>query len=55
METKPKRIIAVAILVVGVILGCLVWLLVRQNQATQEATQQIAELQLMKVQLHLTN
>ncbi|MDE6145867.1 MAG: hypothetical protein K2F96_06280, partial [Muribaculaceae bacterium] len=55
METKPKRIIAVAILVVGVILGCLVWLLVRQNQATQEATQQIAELQLMNEQLQLTN
>lgn len=55
MEQKPKRILAVACLVVGVILGCLVWLLVRQNRATQEATQQIAELQLMNEQLQLTN
>lgn len=55
MEQKPKRILAVACLVVGVILGCLVWLLMRQNRATQEATQQIAELQLMNEQLQLTN
>lgn len=55
MEQKPKRILAVACFVVGVILGCLVWLLVRQNRATQEATQQIAELQLMNEQLQLTN
>ncbi len=55
MEQKPKRIIAIACLVVGVIVGCLVWMLVRQNRATQEATQQIAELQLMNEQLQLTN
>lgn len=55
MEQKPKRVIAIACLVAGVILGCLVWLLVRQNQATKEATQQIAELQLMNEQLQLTN
>lgn len=50
-----KKIISVACLVVGVVLGCLVWMLVRQNRATQEATQQIAELQLMNEQLQLTN
>ncbi|MDE6536259.1 MAG: hypothetical protein K2K82_09690 [Muribaculaceae bacterium] len=50
-----KKIISVACLVVGVVLGCLVWMLVRQNRATEEATQQIAELQLMNEQLQLTN
>ncbi|MBD5359698.1 MAG: hypothetical protein HDR87_03175 [Bacteroides sp.] len=52
---NKKVIISAACLVVGVILGCLVWMLVRQNRATQEATQQIAELQLMNEQLQLTN
>lgn len=52
---NKKRIISVACLVVGVVLGCLVWMLVRQNRATEEATQQIAELQLMNEQLQLTN
>lgn len=55
MEQKPKRVIAIACFIVGVILGCLVWLLVRQNRATREATQQVAELQLMNEQLQLTN
>ena len=52
---NKKVIISAACLVVGVVLGCLVWMLVRQNRATQEATQQIAELQLMNEQLQLTN
>lgn len=52
---NKKVIISVACLVVGVVLGCLVWMLMRQNQATEEATQQIAELQLMNEQLQLTN
>ena len=51
---NKKVIISAACLVVGVVLGCLVWMLVRQNRATQEATQQIAELQLMNEQLQLT-
>ncbi len=52
---KKKIIISVACLIVGAIIGCLVWMLQHQAKATEEATQQIAELQLMNEQLQLTN
>lgn len=52
---KKKIIISVACLIVGAIIGCLVWMLQHQTKATAEATQQIAELQLMNEQLQLTN
>lgn len=55
MEKNKKIIVTVACLVVGVVIGCLTWFLVRQNTATKEAMQQVAELQLMNEQLQLTN
>lgn len=41
--------------VAALVIGGLAWLLIRQSNATQEAAQQVAELQLMNEQLQLTN
>lgn len=55
MDTKKKTLLWSAAALALIACAALVWLLVKQNRATQEAVQQVAELQLMNEQLQLTN
>lgn len=55
MNNKKNIIFASALVLILITCIALVLLLVRQNKATEQAAQQVAELQLMNEQLQLTN